>query len=359
MPHLYREDLVCISGKREPVDEDLSFLVDGIFHFARGVRTRTTEPHVHHGLEMDAKIAECLVRRNISMLTLATWRRAKLINQSAYKFQSLEAQLLTSANLLQWGNILKMVRGIEVPSQVLSYLLSPCFCFKSVVVHHDIAITEDMEISSMICKAKNLRTLLTPSIQIRVRVELYQELTCLRTVPVELYQELTCLRTLDLGGSDIDKLPNEVGRLLHLRYLNLRGTNLSELPETICNLYNLQTLDLFQCKEIQKLPSGIGKLTNLRHLGIGGTDALGYLPQGIGSLRFLRTLSKFIVRGSSMGCNLGELKLLTFLQGNLKIEGLERVVEMNEAAEAELRKKNRLRGLTLNFGVLEQAVWKR
>ncbi|KAF9595995.1 hypothetical protein IFM89_006922 [Coptis chinensis] len=158
MPHLYREDLVCISGKREPVDEDLSFLVDGIFHFARGVRTRTTEPHVHHGLEMDAKIAECLVRRNISMLTLATWRRAKLINQSAYKFQSLEAQLLTSANLLQWGNILKMVRGIEVPSQ---------------------------------------------------------------------------------------------------------------------------------CKEIQKLPSGIGKLTNLRHLGIGGTDALGYLPQGIGSLRFL------------------------------------------------------------------------
>ncbi|KAF9596025.1 hypothetical protein IFM89_006952 [Coptis chinensis] len=56
-----------------------------------------------------------------------------------------------------------------------------------------------------------------------------------------------------------------------------------------------------------------------------------------------------------MGCNLGELKLLTFLQGNLKIEGLERVVEMNEAAEAELRKKNRLRGLTLNFGDLEQA----
>ncbi|KAF9596017.1 hypothetical protein IFM89_006944 [Coptis chinensis] len=197
-------------------------------------------------------------------------------------------------------------------------------------------------ISPMICKVKNLRTLLAP-----VRP--------IYTVPVELYQELTCLRTLDLGGSDIDKLPNEVGKLLHLRYLNLWGTNLSELPETICNLYNLQTLELFQCKKIQKLPSGIGKLTNLRHLGNGGTDALGYLPQGIGSLRFLRTLSKFIVRGSSMGCNLGELKLLTFLQGNLKIEGLERVVEMNEAAEAELRMKNRLRGLTLNFGDLEQA----
>ncbi|KAF9596026.1 hypothetical protein IFM89_006953 [Coptis chinensis] len=198
-----------------------------------------------------------------------------------------------------------------------------------------------MEISAMICKVKNLRTLLTTE-------QIY-------TVPVELYQELTCLRALDLGGSDIDKLPNEVGRLLHLRYLNLWGTNLSELPETICNLYNLQTLELSQCKKIQKLPSGIGKLTNLRHLSIGGTDALGYLPQGIGSLRFLRTLSKFIVRGSSMGCNLGELKLLTFLQGNLKIEGLERVVEMNEAAEAELRKKNRLRGLTLNFGDLERA----
>ncbi|KAF9613286.1 hypothetical protein IFM89_006785 [Coptis chinensis] len=180
------------------------------------------------------------------------------------------------------GPDVQVSRGTR--NQVLSYLLSPCFCFKSIVVHHDIATTGNMEISSKIYNAKNLRTWLTP-------------LEPVHTVPVELYNKLTCLRTLDLGGSDIDKLPNEVGRLLHLRYLNLGGTKLLELPESVCSSYNLQTLELTQCNQIQKLPNGIGKLTNLRHLEIQGTDALGYLPQGIGSLHFLQTLSKFIVGG--------------------------------------------------------------
>ncbi|KAF9615755.1 hypothetical protein IFM89_026221 [Coptis chinensis] len=186
--------------------------------------------------------------------------------------------------------------------------------------------------------AKKLRTFLTPTMPAR-------------TVPIELYRQLTCLRTLDLGGcEDIMELPNEVEGLLHLRYLNLWGTKVSELPETLCNLYNLQTLQLMRCTNLHKLPDGIGKLSNLRYLQIRETDALGYLPRGIGRLGFLRTLSKFIVGGGSKGCKMGELKHLNFLRGDLEIKGLEWVGGMNEAAEAELGKKKDLHGLTLQFG---------
>ncbi|KAF9614071.1 hypothetical protein IFM89_014871 [Coptis chinensis] len=189
--------------------------------------------------------------------------------------------------------------------------------------------------------AKKLRTFLTPAGLAHC------------TIPIELYHQLTCLRTLDLSGCEdmsIDNIPNEVGRLMHLRYLNLSNTKLSELPDTLCNLYNLQTLQLMRCTNLQKLPNGISKLYNLRHLEIFGTDALEYLPHGIGRLGFLRTLSKFIVDGGSKGCKMGELKHLNFLQGHLRIEGLERLGGMNEAAEAELEKKKDLHGLTLIFG---------
>ncbi|KAF9598536.1 hypothetical protein IFM89_028068, partial [Coptis chinensis] len=160
-------------------------------------------------------------------------------------------------------------------------------------------------------------------------------------------------KALDLGGSEIEELSNEVGKLLHLRYLNLCGTNLSELPEAISLLYNLQTLELASCKRICKLPDGIGNLANLRHLGIKGTVALGCLPRGIGKLCFLRTLSKFIVGDvTSKGCKMGELKFLNFLQGNLEVDGLGQLTNMNEAADAELRKKKNLSGLTLHFSDL-------
>ncbi|KAF6153595.1 hypothetical protein GIB67_027462 [Kingdonia uniflora] len=63
----------------------------------------------------------------------------------------------------------------------------------------------------------------------------------------------------------------------------------------------------------------MGKLVNLRHLEIDNTDKLEFLPQGIGRMRSLRSLSKFIVEGGY------------------------------EAKEAELKNDEYLRDLKLSF----------
>ncbi|PON99658.1 NB-ARC domain, LRR domain containing protein [Trema orientale] len=74
------------------------------------------------------------------------------------------------------------------------------------------------------------------------------------------------LRVLDLKRSSTGPvLPNQVVKFYLLTYLNLKGTQVKKLPEDIGDLSNLQTLDIRQT-QIRALPSGIVKLENLRHL---------------------------------------------------------------------------------------------
>ncbi|KAF6153636.1 hypothetical protein GIB67_027503 [Kingdonia uniflora] len=89
----------------------------------------------------------------------------------------------------------------------------------------------------------------------------------------------------------------------------------------------------------------MGKLVNLRHLEIEDTS-LKFLPQGIGRMSSLSSLSKFIVGG---GCKIEELKNLNLLQRKLEIVNLERVTNKDEAKEAELKNKQYLRDLQLSF----------
>ncbi|ERM96999.1 hypothetical protein AMTR_s00074p00193280 [Amborella trichopoda] len=51
------------------------------------------------------------------------------------------------------------------------------------------------------------------------------------------------LRVLDLGGVSCQKLPSEIGSLIHLRYLGLRNNMIRELPKSLQNLRRLETLD--------------------------------------------------------------------------------------------------------------------
>ncbi|KAF9614823.1 hypothetical protein IFM89_020746 [Coptis chinensis] len=160
-------------------------------------------------------------------------------------------------------------------------------------------------------------------------------------------EKMTCLRVLDLDGFYRGKLPHEVDRLLHLRLLNLSGMDMKKLPETVCNLFNLQTLKLNGCRSLRKLPEGIGKLLNLRHLELEGTYELSYFPRGLERLSCLRTLSKVVLdRDGGKGCQIGELKLLDHIQGELRIEGLGQVAD---SKAAELKKKEKLRSLVLSF----------
>ncbi|KAL5706979.1 hypothetical protein ACHQM5_025083 [Ranunculus cassubicifolius] len=165
-------------------------------------------------------------------------------------------------------------------------------------------------------------------------------------VPNDLFNKFACLRTLVL---QLEVLPNEVEKMVHLRYLDLSGSELHELPETICNIYNLQVLILNECSNLSKLPEKIGMLSNLRHLEIEKTYCLRCFPKSIAKLSSLRTLSKFVVSDADHEGTIGDLQLLNNLGGVLKLNRLCRVADENDADRAELNKKKNLRELVFEF----------
>ncbi|XP_058115144.1 putative disease resistance RPP13-like protein 3 isoform X2 [Magnolia sinica] len=91
-----------------------------------------------------------------------------------------------------------------------------------------------------------------------------------------LYRGFKLLRVLCLHGAPIEKLPTEIGELVHLRYLGCTKTFLKSLPSSIGNLPSLQTLSVASFDNI-KVPSTIGKMRQLRHLQVKGVDKLNYL----------------------------------------------------------------------------------
>ncbi|XP_043694650.1 putative disease resistance protein RGA1 [Telopea speciosissima] len=205
--------------------------------------------------------------------------------------------------------------------------------------HLYLLIEEEEEVStipSFLYKAKNLRTL-----------KIYGHIP---KVSSDLFSHLKCLRTLDLDGTYLEELPKEIEKLVHLRYLDLSKARFKELPKTVTNLYNLQALCLYRCSNLCELPKGIGELVNLMDLNLTECRQLSYLPQGIGRLSRLRGLSNFIIGGvESGGCKIGELKDLNFLKDSLRIVGLGRVVNGNEAKMACLKNKQHLRALYFYF----------
>ncbi|KAK1320177.1 Disease resistance protein RPM1 [Acorus calamus] len=80
------------------------------------------------------------------------------------------------------------------------------------------------------------------------------------------------LRVLELKGSHIDRVPDEVFNLFNLHYLSLRETRVKHLPESLGRLQTLQTLDLWY-SNVEILPRSIVKLRKLRHL-ISGSFSL-------------------------------------------------------------------------------------
>nr|XP_034929786.1 putative disease resistance protein RGA1 isoform X2 [Populus alba] len=171
----------------------------------------------------------------------------------------------------------------------------------------------------------------------------------------DVFKQLRCIRSLNLSMSPIKEIPNEVGKLIHLRHLNLVACReLESLPETMCDLCNLQSLDVAWCDSLKELPFAIGKLIKLRHLRISGSG-VAFIPKGIERITGLRTLDGFTVCGGganeSKAANLRELKNLNRI-GSLVIWNLRGGEEdASDAAEAQLKNKNRLLCLQLDFNL--------
>ncbi|XP_031260883.1 disease resistance protein RGA2-like [Pistacia vera] len=163
----------------------------------------------------------------------------------------------------------------------------------------------------------------------------------------KLFVELTCLRALTISFIGRD-FPKGIGKLIHLRYLHLGNQQMRKRPEELCGLHNLQILDVRECKGLQELPQGIGKLINLSHLENGSIYYLRYMPKGIQRWTNLRTLSTFIVGNDDEACSLEGLKCLN-LYGDLRIEKLGNVSNVDGARRLELKNKKNLLHLTLDF----------
>ncbi|XP_027158832.1 putative disease resistance protein At3g14460 [Coffea eugenioides] len=195
--------------------------------------------------------------------------------------------------------------------------------------------------------------------------------------PCDFLPKFKCLRVLSMSCYFITELPESIGNLRLLRYLDLSYTRIKSLPESLNVLYNLQTLLLCDCADLNNLPANIGKLINLRHLDISGSG-IQAMPIGVENLVSLRSLPEFVLgnvgpRGSTtqempigvdnvvtppflpefglgiVGSRIDGLRNLSHLQGSLSLSGLENVDNLWDAKNANLKGKQKLTTLVMEW----------
>ncbi|KAK1297019.1 putative disease resistance protein RGA3 [Acorus calamus] len=178
----------------------------------------------------------------------------------------------------------------------------------------------------------------------------------MKEIPHNLFDRLKHLRVLSLNGTEIQYVPNSLGKLSQLRYLDLSNTLITELPDALCNLHFLQTLDLSGCLKLNKLPKDLSRLQRLRHFHVESQRVI--MPEGLGRLVHLQTLWEFrilIKDTDGVQCNIVELGSLSELT-RLAIEGLDRVPSGIEARNAMMCNMIHLTSLKLGCGPMEE-VW--
>nr|BBB04717.1 NB-LRR disease resistance protein [Solanum lycopersicum]BBB04720.1 NB-LRR disease resistance protein [Solanum lycopersicum]BBC83286.1 disease resistance protein [Solanum lycopersicum] len=161
---------------------------------------------------------------------------------------------------------------------------------------------------------------------------------------------LTSLRALSLSCYVIKELPNDLFiKLKILRFLDLSRTEIEKLPDSICVLYNLETLLLSSCRYLVELPLQMEKLINLRHLDLSNTSGL-KMPLHLSKLKSLQMLvgAKFLVGGSG-GLRMEDLGEVHNLYGSLSVFELQNVVDRREAVKANMKEKEHVNKLSLEW----------
>ncbi|KAL4394324.1 hypothetical protein AHAS_Ahas02G0140600 [Arachis hypogaea] len=99
---------------------------------------------------------------------------------------------------------------------------------------------------------------------------------------------------------------------------------------------------------LEMLPCRMHDLVNLRHLDIEGASRLKEMPKGMGKLKHLNLLERYIV-GEHEENGIKELATLNNLQGSLCIVNLENVTNSGEAFEAKMGRKEHITILELKW----------
>lgn len=146
---------------------------------------------------------------------------------------------------------------------------------------------------------------------------------------MSIFSNFKLLKELDFEGAPLDRLPEELGNLLHLKYLSVRDTKVKTLPKSLSELHKLETLDLKRSR-VHQLPFEINKLSNLKYF-IAYSDTNFQIRQGVkihGNVQSLKSIEKLYLVDVDAGksfdlvSELGKLKNLRKLGiTNLKSEG--------------------------------------
>jgi len=143
---------------------------------------------------------------------------------------------------------------------------------------------------------------------------------------VQHFGKICNLQTITLSYCSLQHVPQCITLLTHLEHLDLEGCReLVELPEGIANLKMLQVLNLYRCNKLRGLPAGCAQLTHLHKLGL------------------------FVIGESTTHARISELENLDKLNGELQIKNITHVKNPDDAVKANLRKKNGIRKLSLDW----------
>ncbi|KAJ3701151.1 hypothetical protein LUZ61_004856 [Rhynchospora tenuis] len=195
---------------------------------------------------------------------------------------------------------------------------------------------------SSICDLRNLRVLIL-DLQ-------FDTLVNVKKVLRMIFKKFKKLRVLEVRsmGHLVQELPSTVGDLRNLRYLEFWKTSIHELPDSVSQLYHLQYLLL--PASIKALPPMLSDLIKLRSIVMYESDynlvhTLPPVPY-LGKLTSLQSLGEFHVSKED-GYNLRQLGSLREIAGSLRIVNLNNVRQKDEAIDARLFDKPKLKRLEL------------
>ncbi|VAI52039.1 unnamed protein product [Triticum turgidum subsp. durum] len=211
---------------------------------------------------------------------------------TAYEFGEKCFNELLNRGLIQPGesDIYREVKSCRVHDTILDFVISKSIeeNFVTILGVPTLTIRSKSKVVRRLCvqgvEKGNSAVLIEDLVFSHVR-----SLTMVRgLLEIPSLEEFRHLHVLDLMGCfewEDHHLENIV-RLFQLRYLNLQGTRISKLPEQIGRLGCLEILDLRRT-HVRELPASVVNLRKLMHLLVEG---LVKFPDGIAKMQALETL---------------------------------------------------------------------
>ncbi|KAL8128318.1 hypothetical protein AgCh_015057 [Apium graveolens] len=115
--------------------------------------------------------------------------------------------------------------------------------------------------------------------------------TAIEKLPDSITQLKGLIKLNLYGCQKLRKLPQDIGNMEGLEYFDACFSVIEQLPDSFGGLVNLVVLDLSLCRKLRNLPNSICKLKLLKQVDLGGCSNLEQLPEQLGKMQCLETLS--------------------------------------------------------------------